>query len=174
MSSGRSAQFAAGSRSPSTTIGAALSPALILMVRDLPPDCLLGLADFSHVEVVFLFHLVHESEIAIGSRHPRGRLDWPKVGIFAQRGKDRPNRIGVTVCQLLSVEHLSLNVAGLDAIDCTPVLDIKPYMREFAARGEIHQPEWVNQLMADTGKLRNNCPATEVRLRRLSAQAAPR
>lgn len=138
------------------------------------PDCLLGLADFSHVEVVFLFHLVHESEIAIGSRHPRGRLDWPKVGIFAQRGKDRPNRIGVTVCQSSSVEHLSLNVAGLDAIDCTPVLDIKPYMREFAARGEIRQPEWVNQLMADTGKLRNNCPATEVRLRRLSAQAAPR
>jgi len=111
-------------------------------------DCLLGLGDFSHVEVVFFFHLVHESEIATGSRHPRNRLDWPKVGIFAQRGKNRPNRIGVTICRLLSVENLSLEVAWLDAVDGTPVLDIKPHMREFAARGEIRQPEWASELMA--------------------------
>ena len=113
------------------------------------PECLAGLAAFSHVEVVFLFHLVQESEIATGSRHPRGRLDWPKVGIFAQRGKNRPNRIGVTVCRLLSVENLSLEVEGLDAIDGTPVLDIKPYMREFAPRGEIRQPEWAGELMGE-------------------------
>jgi tRNA-Thr(GGU) m(6)t(6)A37 methyltransferase TsaA len=111
-------------------------------------DSLAGLADFSHVEVVFLFHQVQESEIATGSRHPRNRLDWPKVGIFAQRGKNRPNRIGVTICRLLSVGNLSVEVAGLDAIDGTPVLDIKPYMLEFAARGEIRQPEWARELMA--------------------------
>jgi tRNA (adenine37-N6)-methyltransferase len=112
------------------------------------PDCLAGLADFSHVEVVFLFHLVKESEIVSGSRHPRNRFDWPKVGIFAQRGKNRPNRIGVSICRLLRVENLSLEVAGLDAIDGTPVLDIKPYMREFAARGEIREPAWAQELMA--------------------------
>ena len=111
------------------------------------PDCLLGLTDFSHVEVVFFFHRVTESEIEAGSRHPRNRPDWPRVGIFAQRGKNRPNRIGITICRLLSVEDLSLEVSGLDAIDGTPVLDIKPYMREFAARGEIRQPRWVEQLM---------------------------
>jgi tRNA-Thr(GGU) m(6)t(6)A37 methyltransferase TsaA len=111
------------------------------------PESLAGLADFSHVEIVFLFHLVKESEISTGSRHPRNRPDWPKVGIFAQRGKNRPNRIGVTVCRLLSAEDLSLEVAGLDAIDGTPVLDIKPYMREFAPRGEIRQPEWSQELM---------------------------
>lgn len=111
------------------------------------PDCLLGLADFSHVEVVFFFHRVPESEIESGSRHPRNRSEWPRVGIFAQRGKSRPNRIGVTICRLLSVEGLSLEVSGLDAIDGTPVLDIKPYMREFAARGEIRQPQWVEELM---------------------------
>jgi tRNA-Thr(GGU) m(6)t(6)A37 methyltransferase TsaA len=111
------------------------------------PDCVTGLADFSHVEVVFFFHRVTESEIEAGSRHPRNRLDWPRVGIFAQRGKNRPNRIGITICRLLSVEDLSLEVSGLDAIDGTPVLDIKPYMREFAARGEIRQPRWVEQLM---------------------------
>jgi tRNA-Thr(GGU) m(6)t(6)A37 methyltransferase TsaA len=111
------------------------------------PDCVLGLADFSHVEVVFFFHRVPESEIESGSRHPRNRPEWPRVGIFAQRGKSRPNRIGVTICRLLSVEGLSLEVSGLDAIDGTPVLDIKPYMREFAARGEIRQPKWVEELM---------------------------
>jgi tRNA (adenine37-N6)-methyltransferase len=111
-------------------------------------DSLAGLTDFSHVEIVFLFHLVKESEIVTGSRHPRNRPDWPEVGIFAQRGKNRPNRIGVTICRLRSVENLSLEVTGLDAIDGTPVLDIKPYMLEFAARGEVRQPEWARELMA--------------------------
>jgi tRNA-Thr(GGU) m(6)t(6)A37 methyltransferase TsaA len=111
------------------------------------PDSLSGLAEFSHVEIVFVFHLVDESQITTDSRHPRNRVDWPKVGIFAQRGKNRPNRIGVTICRLISVANLSLEVEGLDAIDGTPVLDIKPYMREFAARGEIRQPEWSTELM---------------------------
>jgi tRNA-Thr(GGU) m(6)t(6)A37 methyltransferase TsaA len=113
-----------------------------------PSDCLQGLAEFSHVEIVFLFHRVDESEIVTGSRHPRNRRDWPQVGIFAQRGKNRPNRIGVTICRLLSVEDLSLDVAGLDAVDGTPVLDIKPYMREFAARGDVRQPQWASELMS--------------------------
>ena len=121
---------------------------MISALRNSPRSLFEGLADFSHVEVVFLFHRVQESEIVTGSRHPRNRSDWPKVGIFAQRGKNRPNRIGVTICRLLSVENLSLEVAGLDAINGTPVLDIKPYMLEFAARGEIRQPEWARELMA--------------------------
>ena len=112
------------------------------------PDALLGLGDFSHVEIVFLFHRVPENRIETGARHPRNRADWPKVGIFAQRGKNRPNRIGVTICRLLSVNGLSLQVEGLDAIDGTPVLDIKPHMREFEARGEVRQPGWSGQLMA--------------------------
>ncbi len=111
------------------------------------PDCLDGLTDFSHVEVVFFFHRVPESEMSTGSRHPRDRPDLPRVGIFAQRGRNRPNRIGVTICRVLSVGTLSLEVEGLDAIDGTPVLDIKPYVREFAARGDIRQPEWVDELM---------------------------
>jgi tRNA-Thr(GGU) m(6)t(6)A37 methyltransferase TsaA len=111
-------------------------------------DCLAGLADFSHVEVIFFFHRVPDAEIVTGSRHPRNQPDSPNVGIFAQRGKSRPNRIGVTICRLVSVKELSLEVDGLDAIDGTPVLDIKPYMREFAARGEIRQPKWVGELMA--------------------------
>lgn len=112
------------------------------------PEALAGLADFSHVEVVFLFDRVDPARVQTGARRPRGRADWPEVGIFAQRGKVRPNRLGVTVCRLLGVDGLTLTVQGLDAIDGTPVLDIKPYLAEFGARGEVRQPAWSRELMA--------------------------
>lgn len=111
-------------------------------------DSLLGLSEFSHVEIIFLFDRVAESEITTGARHPRGNEDWPLVGIFAQRARSRPNRLGVTVCRLVSVAGLSIVVEGLDAIDGTPVLDIKPYMQEFGPRCDVHQPGWSIKLMA--------------------------
>ena len=111
------------------------------------PDALAGLADFSHLEVVYHFHRVSEDRIETGARHPRNNHDWPLVGIFAQRGKNRPNRLGVSRCELLSVEGLDVHVRGLDAIDGTPVLDLKPYMVEFGPRGVVVQPEWSTALM---------------------------
>lgn len=113
------------------------------------PDALAGLADFSHAEVIFVFDQVPDDRIETGARHPRNRQDWPLVGIFAQRGKNRPNRLGLTTCRIIGVEGLSVEVEGLDAIDGTPVLDIKPVMREFLPRGTIDQPDWVGELMAD-------------------------
>lgn len=113
------------------------------------PEALAGLADFSHAEVLFLFDRVPPERIESGARHPRGRSDWPLVGIFAQRGKNRPNRIGLTTCRIVAVEGLCVEVEGLDAIDGTPVLDIKPLMREFLPREAIRQPAWVGELMKD-------------------------
>lgn len=110
-------------------------------------DATASLGDFSHIEVVFHFNQVPDDEINTGARHPRGRKDWPLVGIFAQRGKGRPNRIGVTVCRLLSADGLTLKVRGLDAIDGTPVLDIKPVMTGFLPRGEVREPVWAKELM---------------------------
>ena len=110
-------------------------------------QALAGLADFSHIEVVFAFHLVPEEQVQTGARHPRGNTDWPLVGIFAQRGKNRPNRLGVSRCRLLAVEDRDVRVSGLDAIDGTPVLDIKPYMAEFGPLGEVRQPAWATELM---------------------------
>jgi tRNA-Thr(GGU) m(6)t(6)A37 methyltransferase TsaA len=106
------------------------------------PEVLSGLEAFSHLEVIFCFDRVDESEINLGSRHPRGNKAWPKVGIFAQRAKARPNRLGITTCELISVAGHSLIVRGLDAIDGTPILDIKPYMTEFAPRKATVQPAW--------------------------------
>jgi tRNA (adenine37-N6)-methyltransferase len=110
-------------------------------------DVLAGLKNFSHIEVVFCFDRVDESKNNLGSRHPRGNEAWPKVGIFAQRAKARPNRIGMTTCELVSVDARVLTVRGRDAIDGTPILDIKPFMTEFAPRSMTHQPAWSSELM---------------------------
>ena len=113
------------------------------------PDVLAGLDGFSHVDVVYVFHLVEDSEIETGARHPREREDWPLVGIFAQRGKGRPNRIGTTTCEIVSIDGLNVTVRGLDAIDGTPVIDLKPYMTAFAPRGVVREPTWAKELMAN-------------------------
>src|SRR3954447_23723616 len=70
------------------------------------PEAVAGLEAFSHLEVVFLFDRVEEPAVETGARHPRGNAAWPRVGIFAQRAKDRPNRLGVSRCRLLSVDGL--------------------------------------------------------------------
>lgn len=123
--------------------------AMIVLEETFAPEALFGLEAFSHAEIVFQFHLVPDGKIETGARRPRGNPDWPLVGIFAQRGKNRPNRIGVTVCRIVSVSGREIEVEGLDAIDGTPVLDIKPVMREFLPRGEIRQPDWSRELMKD-------------------------
>jgi tRNA-Thr(GGU) m(6)t(6)A37 methyltransferase TsaA len=125
----------------------AVEAAIDLDPAQFAADATAGLSDFSHIEVVYHFDRVDESRIETGARHPRGRADWPRAGIFAQRGKARPNRIGVTACRLLGVDGLTLRVAGLDAIDGTPVLDIKPVMTGFLPRGAIREPGWARVLM---------------------------
>ncbi len=105
-----------------------------------------GLEDFSHIIVVYyLDKAVYEKEKHL-QRRPRNREDMPLIGIFSQRGKDRPNTIGVSSVQIISVEDQYITVKGLDAIDGTPVLDIKPYYPVFDKK-DASVPEWVNRLM---------------------------
>ncbi|MEU7043456.1 SAM-dependent methyltransferase [Streptomyces varsoviensis] len=128
---------------------AAVSSVIRLDAAQFPAEALAGLADFSHLEVVFHFDRVPVGKIERTARHPRGNTDWPLVGIFAQRGKNRPNRIGVSRCRLVEVAGYDLRVEGLDAVDGTPVLDIKPYMAEYGPRGTTEQPRWATELMRD-------------------------
>lgn len=121
--------------------------ACIALTERFSPDALHGLSHFSHVEVLFLFHKVDPDNVFTGVRHPRNNTQWPAVGIFAQRGKNRPNRIGCTICRLVRVEGTRLYVAELDAIDGTPVLDVKPVMVEFLPRQDVRQPAWTHELM---------------------------
>jgi tRNA-Thr(GGU) m(6)t(6)A37 methyltransferase TsaA len=112
------------------------------------PAALDGIEAFSHAEVLFLFDRVQPAKVVTGARHPRNNPAWPAVGIFAQRGKNRPNRIGSTICRIVRREGRRLFVAELDAIDGTPVLDIKPVMAEFLPREEVRQPAWSRELMS--------------------------
>ena len=123
--------------------------ATITLLPPLDERSVAGLDAFSHVEVVFLFDRVDADAVCLHARHPRGNPAWPEVGILAQRAKDRPNRIGLCTCELVAVEGASIVVRGLDAIDGTPVLDVKPYMREFAPRVDVRQPAWSHELMSD-------------------------
>lgn len=108
-----------------------------------------GLDRFSHLEVVFLFDRVDTADIDTAEPRPaRGNPDWPAVGVFAHRGPFRPNRLGVSRCRLIEVDGLKLRVAGLDALSGTPVLDVKPYLTEFAVAGSVDQPTWATELMS--------------------------
>ncbi len=112
-------------------------------------EAIAGLEEFSHAAVIYHFHQVDPDRIESGARHPRGNKNWPKVGISAQRGKDRPNRLGLGIVRIERIENRKIFVRDLDAIDGTPVLDIKPWVREFSPRGEIKQPDWMTELMKD-------------------------
>jgi tRNA-Thr(GGU) m(6)t(6)A37 methyltransferase TsaA len=119
----------------------------IVINEVLGEESLKGLEEFSHAEIIFHFHQVDEGKIVTGARHPRNNPDWPKIGIFAQRGKNRPNRLGLAFVKIIKVENGSLFVSGLDAIDETPVIDIKPVMKEFLAEESIRQPRWSTEIM---------------------------
>ena len=110
-------------------------------------EALMGLDAFSHAEIIYLFDKVADDKIEMGARHPRGREDWPRIGIFAQRGKNRPNRLGVTIAEIVEVNGISVTVRGLDAIDGTPVIDIKPVMSGFQPRGNLREPDWAHEIM---------------------------
>ncbi len=117
----------------------------IELVPELPESCFAGIEAFSHLEIIFHFHL--SDQTVIGSEHPRDDRSLPLIGIFAQRKKDRPNHLGLTVVKLIKHEGRALHVSHLDAIDGTPVVDIKPVFAEFLPQGDVTQPEWTRAVM---------------------------
>jgi tRNA-Thr(GGU) m(6)t(6)A37 methyltransferase TsaA len=106
-----------------------------------------GLESFSHVVVVFFMHDARFQPASDLLRRPRGRDDMPLVGSFAQRAKHRPNPIGITIAKLEQVGAGVLVVRGLDAIDGTPVLDLKPHVPAFDAPAGATVPAWMERLM---------------------------
>jgi len=109
---------------------------------------LAGLSEFSHAVVVFHLDRIPpfdpQKQIA---RNPRGMEDLAPVGVFAQRTKFRPNPIGVTAVELVAVDEHGITVRGLDALDGTPVLDIKPYIPAFERKENVRMPAWVERMM---------------------------
>lgn len=109
---------------------------------------LAGLGEFSHVVVVFHLDRIPPFDPAKQlARNPRGMESLAPVGVFAQRTKFRPNPIGVTAVELVAVDNRGITVRGLDALDGTPVLDIKPYIPGFERKDDVRLPAWVDSMM---------------------------
>jgi len=106
-----------------------------------------GIDAFSHLQVIFYFDQVDDAKATAKYRHPRNNEALPKLGTYAQRNKNRPNKIGLTTVELLERNERVIKVKNLDAINGTPILDIKPVMKQFQPKGEIKQPQWVNEIM---------------------------
>ena len=124
---------------------------VIELADDLPTEVFNNISDFSHLEIIYYFDKVANDKIVFSGR-PRGNPHYPLVGILAQRKKDRPNKIGLCTVELLAHTGRTIKVKNLDAIDGTPILDIKPVFKEFQPIGEIKQPEWVGDLMKNYWK----------------------
>ena len=107
-----------------------------------------GLEGYSHVIVVFFLDRAQGFDAARQLlRRPRGMEDMHEVGVFAQRTKYRPNPIGITAVKLLGIAGNVIKVRGLDALDDTPVLDVKPYMPPFDRVEDVQMPPWVAHVM---------------------------
>lgn len=104
-----------------------------------------GIEEFSHINVVFWMNRIHEKERKDLKVRPRGRSDMPLIGVFATRSPHRPNPIGLTLVELVKRKRNILTVKGLDAINGTPILDLKPYDSWDSAEN-IRVPNWWKQL----------------------------
>ncbi len=118
----------------------------IELANHIPTEAFENISDFSHLETIYFFDKAESKDLVFSGR-PRGNPVYPSVGIFGQRKKDRPNTIGLCTVQLLEHNGRTIKVKYLDAMDGTPVLDIKPVFKEFQPKGEIRQPLWVADLM---------------------------
>lgn len=127
----------------------------ITLCENIPDEALDGIEQFSHLEIIYHFHLSDPKAVIEFARHPKENKNWPKVGLFAQRNKARLNRIGLCTVELIRRDERSLFVRRLDAVDGTPVLDIKPVMREFQPQQPVKQPRWVSELLNDYWRTKN-------------------
>ncbi len=117
-----------------------------IIIDDEMADGMDGLEEYSHLDIIYWPHLVPKERRAALKVHPLGSPDFPLVGVFATRSPIRPNSILVTTVRLLERKGTTLRVTGLDALDGSPVLDIKPHSAWSTGRDEIVVPDWMNRM----------------------------
>ena len=126
-------------KQPEATISALIINSKLVSALD-------GIESYSHLIIVYFMHKITATkELKI---HPRRRKDIKKVGVFATRTPSRPNPIGVTVVKLLERHYNIVKVQGLDALNGTPILDIKPYTCS-DIRDNIDIPKWDKSFLLD-------------------------
>ncbi|MEU3975152.1 TrmO family methyltransferase domain-containing protein [Streptomyces bacillaris] len=142
------AQVVAGHKDPSDGYqGGVVS--IIRMNEDFPLDTLQGLPEFSHLEILWHFHRASPTDVALHARSPRNNPAWPPTGTFVHRNHRRPNQLATTHPQLLRVDGRDLHVTYCDAVVGTPIFDVSPYFPVMGPQGEVHVPEWVDEMLGD-------------------------
>jgi len=121
-------------------------------------EALEGIEDYSHLLVLFWLNRVQKGRRNLKKIHPKSREDLPLVGIFATRTQYRPNPIGLTLVELIWRKKNILRVRGLDAVNGTPVIDIKPIspLQEFLKKPKV--PKWYDQLWRDQKRQKSDFP----------------
>lgn len=112
-----------------------------IKVDDKFSEALEGLEGYSHIIVIYWLHQADAARMTL-KVHPRGDKKLPLVGLFASRSPYRPNPVGEKLVRLLKRQDNILWVEGLDAIDSTPVIDIKPYIPGYDSAADATVPEW--------------------------------
>jgi tRNA (Thr-GGU) A37 N-methylase len=121
--------------------------AIIRLNQDFPREVLQGIEEFSHLLVVWHFHMASPDDVALHARRPRDNPEWPATGTFVHRNHRRPNQLAESFPRLIKVDGLDLHVTDLDAVDGSPVFDLAPYFTEMGPRGEIHEPNWPGEML---------------------------
>jgi tRNA-Thr(GGU) m(6)t(6)A37 methyltransferase TsaA len=118
-----------------------------IVIHEEYAECLDGIEDFSHVLVLYWSHMAVESRRGVKKVHPAGQKDLAMVGVFSTRSPVRPNPVCATTVELLAREGNVLKVRGLDAIDGSPVIDLKPHLPSFDAPKDVRLADWMLELM---------------------------
>jgi len=120
-----------------------------IVINSTLTEALDGLEEFSHIIVLYWMHGIVVTGQVPTKVHPRGKQELPEVGLFATRSPKRPNPVGMTTVRLLQCQGNTLKVEGLDAIDGTPVIDIKPYIPGYDSVTSAEIPRWMTNLLAE-------------------------
>ncbi|MFE9408010.1 SAM-dependent methyltransferase [Streptomyces sp. NPDC006704] len=120
---------------------------IIRLHRDFPLETLQGIEEFSHLEVIWCFHLARPEDVVLHARSPRGNPQWPATGTFVHRNHRRPNQLAISKPRLLDVDGRDLLVTDLDAVDGTPLIDVMPYFEPMGPRGPVRQPDWTGEML---------------------------
>jgi tRNA-Thr(GGU) m(6)t(6)A37 methyltransferase TsaA len=116
----------------------------IIVNQDLK-EALTGIDEFSHIIVIYWMHGIPASERSVRKVHPKRNQNLPLTGVFATRSPARPNPIGIATVKLLEHRDNVLKVSGLDAINGTPVLDIKPHIPGSDSPTAVRTPGWLSK-----------------------------
>ncbi|UBI40095.1 MULTISPECIES: SAM-dependent methyltransferase [Streptomyces] len=120
---------------------------IIRLHPEYPLETLQGIEEFSHLTVVWHFHLATPDDIALHARSPRGNTQWPATGTFVHRNHRRPNQLALSFPRLLRTEGRDLHVTDLDAVAGTPILDLAPYFPQMGPRGPVTTPAWPTEML---------------------------